>query len=694
MTGLALRHDLLERSQGGVAPPFSLDLSLGCHNVWNRSSSFALVTVSPPCEANAAGSSDRGVSRVTVSRVTVSRVSTEHPAVGRSVAGSRRTVIVASPQTGTYTIGEGDTLVVNGNFDRDLTVRFDGGGAVQVNNGANVGLASFLAQPDDVGTTRVRFNNGSEATGVFYQGRGGDDGLVVARGAVLGQTTLDFSNDGGRSSACGLCNMQAGSAVEDVLYLGSSGRDVFIVGGEVFGGFVSADLGAGSDLASFREQADVTGDFLADDDFPAVGSVDPKTGRGNDRVDFKGGVYDSVRIRTEGGNDKIRVLASATEEAPADFRSALRLETGSGNDRLDFFGYANLQTGGRFETGDGSDFVALRNISGGGAALVVETGTGGATRDVVDLKNMRFRESLDLQHGGNVLIRETGFNRYGLSNSPTTFEKLTISGGTASSTATIRLLGDSLVTSSYTIASESRLNLVSNLSNRGYEGFIVGSERNDFIRINGGQASNLSVETFGGDDRVLFTDGARSFGGPFVKTGSGGDIVVFQDYVSQSLAEAPVRVQFGGSPGKTNRLGMSGSVLLEQFPIDRRHVRLAAAPRCRVLAGPSRPQARATCSKDRRGEQRPDSHHRAGGERLLLARSSGRGPRSRLAAALFGRRRHARPRPSPHRVQQLRRDPPEGTVRIAGHPNRRSTRPPVLLQRSDRRWRVHPHRQQ
>ena len=164
--------------------------------------------------------------------------------------------ITATADTTDYTLQDGDRLYVNDGYNADLNVTFKGDGRVFVADGAAVVNGVFQADTNgSLGTTRVNFQGGSTANLITYNGAGGNDGVIIEDGAVVGNVILDASSDQGRSDAASVLLVAEGGVTGDIVHLGSRGVDRLYVRGTVATGRVDANLGRGNDEVRFYRTA-------------------------------------------------------------------------------------------------------------------------------------------------------------------------------------------------------------------------------------------------------------------------------------------------------------------------------------------------------------------------------------------------------------------------------------------------------
>lgn len=478
--------------------------------------------------------------------------------------------ITATPGQTNYTIGAGDTLTVGGNYDADLNVTFQGGGTVEVLAGADLGQVTLSVDAGvSVGTTRTILRAGATADRVRYFGRGGDDTLSVAGG--VDRVLFDASADQGRSSAKATLLLAGNGQIGTITMLGSRGADRLIVDGFVSTGDIAANLGGGDDLVRFGRDAGVQ-DALVNRPFPDTepgpGLVEIDTGAGDDAVDFRGGDFDAFRMKTGSGDDTVRILSSATEALPVDFRGAVFMELGSDADQFLSNGRANYQFGATIDAGAGDDYLKLEDISGGNSAtepsLVVRAGTSGAVRDRVEVGETFYSGTVRFEWSGEVLIRETAYNQFGQASSFNTDRSLELVGGGSLNTAFIRLSQFSVARGGYLVDTNSRLRLVSNVSATGASAVarIESAGSGDFVRLNGGGYNAASIDTRGGNDRIELINGSDFFGGgPQINTGSGADIVLLRDIAADRFGGRATQVNFGGQANRTNRLVVRGAAI-------------------------------------------------------------------------------------------------------------------------------------
>ena len=467
--------------------------------------------------------------------------------------------ITATAGTTDYTLRDGDTLTVNSRYSGDLNVNFNGGGSVVVTSGADLDEAAFTATAS--GTSRVSFGTGSSAEVVRYVGRGGNDALTVRSGAEISTLVFDVSNDRGRIAE-GLVNLQAGSVVDEVEYVGSRGRDRLFVSGTVATGNIDALLFGGNDAVRFGAAARVQS---PDRPFPRSeqgdGQIMINTGTGNDTVDFRGGAYDNVSIVTGAGQDQLRFL-QATADAPIQFVGDFAADLGSSADRIVTSGRTDFVFNVDLDTGSGDDYVSLTNVFGGnsgrGGRFNVDLGNDGANRDVLEVGGHDFGGTTSVAWSDNVLIRETAFNEF---QNEFFGRSLSLVGGDAGSTATVRLTKFSTSRDGFTVSTDGSLRMISNLSAVGGTGSvsITGGDNGNFVRLSGGSYGSVRVTTGSGIDRIELTNGAQTSGGPIINTGTGGDTVLIRDTTARNFNGQRGAVTFGGAATRSNRLILRGN---------------------------------------------------------------------------------------------------------------------------------------
>ena len=454
------------------------------------------------------------------------------------------TTLTADPGVSSYTLADGDVLNVNGNYDGNLNVVFNGDGRVNVRRGAELGQARFTAAAGNPGFTRVFFYGGSSAEVVDYVGNGGNDGVVANNGSVLGNVVFDASRGGAGANA--LIKLNNGTTTEDIAFFGTGGRDQLIVGGNVASGNIAANLGGGNDLVKFLNSATVQAPSAPATGQLPEGVIELVTGGGIDTVRFEGGRYDNLAAVTGDGNDRIQLVGNSPGQT---FRGAVDIRTGNGTDRIIATGITTALMGYNFDAGAGDDLLRLRNLKGGGDPvtedpLVINAGTDGPGRDTIEIGGLDYVGTVDISFGGDVFINERGFNNYRATLFGDT--ALRISGGRTGTTTTVRLRSGSASTGTTSISTNGRLDLETNgFTTRSLQVNSVGAGDRVVLR-GGGAVLSTTLNTGGGDDRIFFFDSFGFGETGRINAGSGSDFVSVASAVTRGFVNADFDGELGG----------------------------------------------------------------------------------------------------------------------------------------------------
>ena len=467
--------------------------------------------------------------------------------------------VIAQPGTNSYTLHDGETLEVNGDYDEPLNVTFLGEGRVNVRPGAELGQARFTVDPNGtLGETRVVFYDGSSAQGVTYVGAGNTGGVYALAGSDLGNVVVDASNDQGHDAQT-LLRLANGSTTEDIVFFGSRGRDLMLIGGNVATGNISADLSGGDDYVRFENSATVQAPVRPDDFALPDGIIGIQTRAGDDTVLFQGGRYDNLDLGTGDGVDRVFFRGDSPR---VQFDGEVDVRTGNGDDQIQATGITSAVRGFTFEAGAGDDLIRLQNLEGGNAQfedpLVIDAGVDGSRRDTIQVGNLLYLGAVDVGWGGDVAYVETAFNSYRPFSDGSV--GLRMQGGTDGSAAIIRLRSGSEVRGSFAYESPSQTSFIAEEFAVTGRTSIVTGERSDSIRLSNGTAGLATViETAGGNDLVKLEAGQFLGETGFVDVGLGADRVrVTEAGVGASDIDGTLNVSFGGDLGSTSFLQTRG----------------------------------------------------------------------------------------------------------------------------------------
>ena len=470
--------------------------------------------------------------------------------------------ITATADQTDYTLADGDRLYVNSGYAADLNVTFQGDGRVFVADGAAVASADFRVDAGgSLGTTRVNFQGGSTAALINYVGAGGNDGIIIEDGAVVGNVILDASRDQGNTDASSVLLVAEDGVTRDIVHLGSRGVDRLYVRGTVSTGQIDASLGRGADEVRFYRGSRVRSSGTRS-------PIDIRTGAGNDKVTFSGGRLDSAEIRTGDGDDTFYIRGASQGVA---FRGRLTVETGNGADTIDIRGTNSATDGYVLDSGAGVDRINVRQSTDPDNAdfrdpdtLLIRTGTSGSKRDVVTLGAVRGLANVTLEAGGNVLLAEFAQSEY---------QRVTVFNESPSAVTTLRM-NQSSTFDTMEVATEGRLDLIANVVGNDVAVWTNGTTpfpfgggtapgTNDRITLDGADVNAVDIFTGGGNDTIRFRNGT-TIGAHNLDLGDGVDRVTY-DAVT-TLAD--VDIVFGGTSTNTNLLQMTDASFADDVVVD------------------------------------------------------------------------------------------------------------------------------